>query len=203
MAAEVRHGFGEALDSIDGKGCRKGLANASKGGLQASNWSHQPLDRLARLADERTEIFDAPAKFDYDAVVCHYSPILRKGIAQQALDLFRFSKQLRTSGQFTLEQADALTEALAFSLINVDDYRISHRHEVAETAQPPEHNKTTAALLAIFLGDFGAHKFYLGRTIQGFLYLILCWTFIPAIIGFFEGLIYLSYSRDEFAAEYG
>jgi TM2 domain-containing membrane protein YozV len=57
--------------------------------------------------------------------------------------------------------------------------------------------------LAIFLGGLGAHKFYLGQGMAGVLYLIFCWTFIPALIGFIEGLHYLSYSRDEFAEEYG
>ena len=66
---------------------------------------------------------------------------------------------MRTSGQFSLEQADAPTEALAAALINLEDHKIEYR----EPAPAPEHNKTTAALLAIFLGDFGAHKFYLGQ----------------------------------------
>jgi hypothetical protein len=42
--------------------------------------------------------------------------------AMQALDLFRFSKHLRTSGQFSLEQADAPTEALAAAPINLEDH---------------------------------------------------------------------------------
>jgi TM2 domain-containing membrane protein YozV len=67
----------------------------------------------------------------------------------------------------------------------------------------PEHNKTTAALLAIFLGDFGAHKFYLGQSVLGGLYLIFFWTLIPALIGFLEGLIYLSHSQDDFTEKYG
>jgi TM2 domain-containing membrane protein YozV len=117
----------------------------------------------------------------------------------QALDLFRFSKYLRTSGQFTLEQSDALTEALASALINLEDHKIDNQ----APAVVPEHNKTTAALLAIFLGDFGVHKFYLGQSLFGFLYLIFFWTFIPALIGFIEGLNYLSDSRDEFAERYG
>ena len=117
----------------------------------------------------------------------------------QALDLFRFSKHLRTSGQFTLEQTDALAEALASAVINLDDYKIDY----LAPAPVAEHNKTTAALLAIFLGDFGAHKFYLGQSGIGFLYLMFFWTFIPALIGFIEGLNYLSHSRDEFATANG
>jgi uncharacterized membrane protein YvbJ len=57
---------------------------------------------------------------------------------------------------------------------------------------PPEpitdRNKTFAAMLAIFLGAIGLHKFYLGKSLQGAVYLVFCWTLIPAIIGFFEGI---------------
>ncbi|HTX79076.1 MAG TPA: TM2 domain-containing protein [Longilinea sp.] len=45
---------------------------------------------------------------------------------------------------------------------------------------------TSAVLLALFLGDFGAHKFYLGQTGWGITYLVFCWTLIPSIIAFFE-----------------
>lgn len=64
-------------------------------------------------------------------------------------------------------------------------------------------NKLVAALLAIFLGAIGAHKFYLGLPKQGVVYLIFFWTFIPAVIGIGEGLIYLSMSDSDFAAKFG
>ena len=68
---------------------------------------------------------------------------------------------------------------------------------------PSGRNRTAAALFALLLGGLGVHKFYLGKVGQGVLYLIFCWTFIPAIIGFIEGIIYLTKSDQEFAAEYG
>ena len=55
-------------------------------------------------------------------------------------------------------------------------------------------NKLAAALLAIFLGGLGIHKFYLRKVGMGILYLIFCWTGIPAIIGFIEGIYYLCIS---------
>ena len=64
-------------------------------------------------------------------------------------------------------------------------------------------NKVVAALLAIFLGGFGIHKFYLGKIGQGILYLLFCWTFIPALVGFFEGIIYLATSDANFERKYG
>lgn len=47
-------------------------------------------------------------------------------------------------------------------------------------------NPTTAVLLALFLGGLGAHKFYLGKTGAGIIYILFCWTTIPAWIALFE-----------------
>ncbi|MDD4983729.1 MAG: TM2 domain-containing protein [Candidatus ainarchaeum sp.] len=63
-------------------------------------------------------------------------------------------------------------------------------------------DKLTAGLLAIFLGGFGVHKFYLNRVGLGILYLVFCWTFIPAIVGFIEGILYLISTDDEFQKYY-
>lgn len=63
-------------------------------------------------------------------------------------------------------------------------------------------NRVMAALLAFFLGIFGAHKFYLGDSNAGVLYLIFCWTFIPAILGIIDAVTYLSMTDEEFAAKY-
>ena len=65
-----------------------------------------------------------------------------------------------------------------------------------------ERNKTTAALLAFFLGGIGAHKFYLGRGFQGAMYLLFCWTFIPSLIALVEGIIYLTSSDANFLKKY-
>ena len=59
-------------------------------------------------------------------------------------------------------------------------------------------NKIVAAMLALFLGSIGGHKFYLGQNGQGILYLLLCWTFIPAMIAFFEFIYLLVISEEEF-----
>ncbi|MDS0221329.1 NINE protein [Haloarcula sp. S1AR25-5A] len=63
-------------------------------------------------------------------------------------------------------------------------------------------DRTTAGLLAILLGGLGVHKFYMGDTGMGILYLLFCWTFIPAIVGLIEGILYLTKSDEEFAQTY-
>ena len=49
-----------------------------------------------------------------------------------------------------------------------------------------EKDEVAGVLLALFLGAFGAHHFYLGRTGLGVLYVLFCWTGIPAVVGFVE-----------------
>lgn len=64
-------------------------------------------------------------------------------------------------------------------------------------------SKGVAALLALFLGGFGIHKFYLGQTLWGILYLLFCWTFIPAIISIFEVIILLFMNESKFNRRFG
>lgn len=69
----------------------------------------------------------------------------------------------------------------------------------------PEHErsrviaqKIVAGALGVFLGSIGAHKFFLGKTRQGILYILFCWTFIPGLVGFIEGVRYLFMPLDDF-----
>jgi TM2 domain-containing membrane protein YozV len=41
-------------------------------------------------------------------------------------------------------------------------------------------------LLALFLGSFGIHHFYLRRTGLGIVYILFCWTGITALLGLIE-----------------
>jgi TM2 domain-containing membrane protein YozV/ribosomal protein L40E len=68
---------------------------------------------------------------------------------------------------------------------------------------PSGKSRLAAALFGIFLGGIGVHKFYLGRVVWGVVYILFCWTLIPSIIGFIEGIIYLTMSDDAFAQKYG
>lgn len=63
-------------------------------------------------------------------------------------------------------------------------------------------SKIAAGLLALFLGGIGVHKFYLGQTLAGILYLLFCWTGIPGIIAFIEAIILLTMSDADFDAKY-
>jgi hypothetical protein len=70
----------------------------------------------------------------------------------------------------------------------------------APSAKPSSGGKdrTTAALLAFFLGGIGAHRFYLGDTTMGILFLLFSWSGIPALIGLIEGIQFLSMTDEVF-----
>lgn len=59
-------------------------------------------------------------------------------------------------------------------------------------------HKITAGLLGIVLGSIGAHKFFRGRALQGVFYILFCWTFIPGLVGFIEGVRYLFMPLDDY-----
>jgi TM2 domain-containing membrane protein YozV len=63
-------------------------------------------------------------------------------------------------------------------------------------------DRATAGILAILLGWIGVHKFYLGQTGMGLLYLCFFWTGIPAIVGLIEGILYLTKTDEEFQRQY-
>jgi TM2 domain-containing membrane protein YozV len=47
-------------------------------------------------------------------------------------------------------------------------------------------DEAIGVLLALFLGCFGLHHFYLRRNGLGVLYVLFCWTGLTAILGFIE-----------------
>lgn len=59
-------------------------------------------------------------------------------------------------------------------------------------------SKLLAILLALFLGGLGVHKFYLGENKNGFIYLLFCWTYIPALFGLFEAISMIGMSTEKF-----
>lgn len=52
-----------------------------------------------------------------------------------------------------------------------------------------QYNKSLAIVLALFLGGVGAHKFYQGKWIQGLIYLLFAWSFVPAIVAVVDAIL--------------
>lgn len=60
-----------------------------------------------------------------------------------------------------------------------------------------EVNKIIYIVLAVFLGSFGVHKFYAGKTMSGILHLAFFWTGIPHIIAIISAILTLFRPADE------
>ena len=67
-----------------------------------------------------------------------------------------------------------------------------------------ENKKVLAGVLGIVLGGFGVHKFVLGYTQEGIIQLVV--TFVTcgmgSLIGFVEGIIYLTKTDEDFYQSY-
>lgn len=62
-------------------------------------------------------------------------------------------------------------------------------------------DRISAGLLAIFVGAFGVHRFYLGQW-WGLFYLLFFWTFIPGFASFIEGIVFLCTSQERWDEKY-
>lgn len=63
-------------------------------------------------------------------------------------------------------------------------------------------NRTTAALLAFFLGAFGGQYFYLGRAGAGIACILFSWTLIPSFIALYHFIKFLTMSDEAFNLQY-
>ena len=66
----------------------------------------------------------------------------------------------------------------------------------------PIKSKIAAGILAMLLGGIGIHKFYLGQIGWGIVYLLFCWTGLPAIWAFIDGIIILCSKTENFELKY-
>ncbi|MDE0087852.1 MAG: TM2 domain-containing protein [Candidatus Poribacteria bacterium] len=96
-----------------------------------------------------------------------------------------------------------------------EDHRAKEIYIAVGGSTLGEKDKILAGLLAIFLGAFGIHKFYLGYKKAGIILLVIntaglmitvFFLFIPnfivCVIGVIEGILYLVKSDEEFEQTY-
>lgn len=63
-------------------------------------------------------------------------------------------------------------------------------------------SRSVAMLLAFFFGGFGIHRFYVGQVGWGLVFLLFCWTFVPAFIAIADLIRWIAISKEEFAERY-
>ncbi len=92
------------------------------------------------------------------------------------------------------------TYALQLQSTLTDQQRIAFQGEYFARRKDP----VIGVLLAVFLGSFGAHRFYLGQNGIAILYILFCWTLIPHIIALVEAFFMparIGHWNDQLAAE--
>lgn len=73
---------------------------------------------------------------------------------------------------------------------------VQYVHVTIEQPKGKPVSKVAYVLLAFFLGGLGIHNFYAGKTGLGVVYLLFCWTFIPAIAALVQAIIALCKTSD-------
>lgn len=63
-------------------------------------------------------------------------------------------------------------------------------------------SKSTALIIALFIGGFGVHRFYLNQPVLGILYLLFSWTFIPLVISIIDIFAFIFMSEKTFNRKY-
>ena len=69
---------------------------------------------------------------------------------------------------------------------------------------PGAEKKIVAGIFGILLGGLAIHKFYLGYTKEGIIQIVItvCTCGMGGLIGFIEGIIYLTKSDEDFVKTY-
>lgn len=110
------------------------------------------------------------------------------------------------TAQWKGNKAPAVNQTVDFT-VNGNDAESIYLQQSAEGTK----SKIVAGILALFLGGFGVHKFYLGCTTAGIIMLVVFLfgfivlgipSFIIALIAFIEALIYFFKSDDVFEDTY-
>ena len=83
---------------------------------------------------------------------------------------------------------------LARATVTLDCAQQVYFQEVYRRAR---RSPTTAFVLCLLLGGFGAHAFYFGHRQSGALRLVFCWTLIPALVALWELRTIAAYTREE------
>jgi TM2 domain-containing membrane protein YozV len=120
-----------------------------------------------------------PDRNSADAIPDHRVP----DILSRAAEIDR--DRLETS---SVDALKAVALDAGISLSSLETALEEYAREERSTSSPTTQGKdtTTGVLLSIFLGGFGAHRFYLGQPGIGLIYLLFVWTLIPSLLGLFE-----------------
>jgi SpoVK/Ycf46/Vps4 family AAA+-type ATPase/TM2 domain-containing membrane protein YozV len=70
------------------------------------------------------------------------------------------------------------------------------------SSTPSLKSKNTTVLLALFLGAFGAQRFYIRKYEQGITSILICWTFIPFLASIYDVFFFMKMDQETFDETY-
>lgn len=170
-------------------------AQAFNGGpVRTAKACGQPPNYLAQPVHSASAPLDRSEQISYNATTSN-------GYAQHPLDAAQLNGVSRTP-----QQVAGTAAVYPGSFCSTCGRQVDPRAIICLTCGSPirkfdysEKSRLAAGILAILLGGFGIHKFYMGRIGMGILYLVFSWTFIPGVIALIEGIIYLCEDDSKFA----
>lgn len=85
-------------------------------------------------------------------------------------------------------KSDNLQDKININIVNENNNQQTQQQVVYAAGVGRWVNKWVYVALALILGGVGGHHFYAGKIGTGVMYLLFCWTGIPAIIALFQGI---------------
>ncbi len=95
---------------------------------------------------------------------------------------------------------DSRPETRAAASAEASGYKAADR--AARQVPVKRKNRYFVALLCLFFGGFGAHKFYYGSWGWGVLYILLIWTKMTFVVAIIEAIMFFAMEQEEFDRRY-
>lgn len=156
---------------------------------------HQEMERKKELRKQ----FEAQAQARAEAEARAQAEAQAKAEAEARAQA---EAQAKAKAEAEAMKAKAEAELAKAQAIRATAQLAQTQAVVQQPTKLHDRNRMTAAVLAFFLGILGAHKFYLGDIKLGILYLVFCWTYIPAILGIVDMVILLTMNDEKFDEKY-
>ena len=171
----------------------KALADVKPASSSTNSGMPMYFVALDDVGDDRQEVIkviqalrncgfeEAREIIDGDGIVLNEVPKLEAEIA--------VSKLRGAGAEAGMEEIDYELDAILSDNSNRGSSSSSSRSSSSSSANKSSKSKLVAGLLALFVGHFGIHNFYLGHTGKGILQLLLSFTGISSIWALIEAIM--------------
>lgn len=206
--AEVLERLGKAPEAADQY---RIIAQESSSPALREHWLKKSQDLLASSSLSFDELFK---KEDFRLLLdeeIRYVPLYCKGckrlLAEAEVYGFRrgLSPEVRCwcgTADRPVAKDDARHAAAVNAGLSMSSTERARAIQIAGVDLDSGKKKSTAFLLALFLGWCGAHKFYLGERMSGWIYVFWFWTFVPLLLSMYEALTLAQMSLVSFNMTY-